>query len=111
MAKKRRKRRSAIRRSKIEEPISKKEERKKFPKKLIEAYLAVRDNWENDELYLKYQEETKKYLGDKWGDRLEDSRLVVLLHVVTADLHNGKKEKNKKEADKNKKLGSNRSVV
>ena len=107
---KRRKRRSTIRKSsKLGEPKTKKEERKKFPKELIETYLAVRNDWENDELYLKYKEESKKYLGDKWNDKLEDGRLIVLLHVATTDLHDVKKKKQKE--NQNKKLECVSSMV
>ena len=73
--KKRRKRRKRIARGgglvKIEAPV---EQRKKFPKKLINAYLNLEKIQWTEEAYAFYAEEAKKYLGDNINDRIASGR-------------------------------------
>lgn len=110
MAKKKRKRRkrtSKIKSISVPEIENKSEERKKFPKELINAFInmcksktKIRDygieyySW-TDKSYKKFKAEADKFLGKNASDPLENGKLVVLLSKATMDLRDVKKEKKK----------------
>jgi hypothetical protein len=112
MAKKRRRRKSKLRiTTKNLKPVESKEEQlKKFPKKLVKAFLnldktavLVKEygikfyDW-TEKAYDLYTEEAIKYLGkNKAKDPIESGKLIVLLSRATMDVCNGKKTKKKKE--------------
>lgn len=100
MEKRRRKRKNKIINTKVSNlsTINREEERKKFPKKLVEAFLNLNrtkikvkengikyDTW-TDEAYELYNIEARKYLGAKADDNIENSKLVVLLSRATMDV-------------------------
>ena len=91
--KKRRKRRPRIAPGSSNEPATPEERRKKFPKALVEAFIAVsNDRWEDEDLYQVYVEHAQKYLGKKkFADRIESGRLIVLLARATMDIREKKK--------------------
>jgi len=98
--KKRRKRKPRISKGKLVPIESPQEQRKKLPKELIDAYLAVKESgWEDEDLYQLYKIEADKYLGKVADDRLESGRLVVVLAKATMDLYNGKAKKEEKEEE------------
>ena len=122
MAKKKRKRRKRVAFDKIRTkdiPVveSREEQRKKFPKELINAFLNLDKtailikeygiefyDW-TEEAHELYQIEAEKYLGDKADDPIESGRLVVLLTKATMDIRDGKKKKTKKEKQTKKSKG------
>lgn len=85
------------------------EQRKKFPKKLLAAFINLGETkvrgtmydfeyyeW-SEEAYELYRIEAKKYLGGLINDPIESGRLVVRLSKATMDLHDEQKKKTKKE--------------
>jgi hypothetical protein len=119
MAKKKRKRRRRRRKiygvSPTKTPMvveTKAEQRAKFPKKLLDAFLNLDKtavltkeygiefyDW-TEEAHELYEIEARKYLGDKADDRIESGRLIVLLSKATMDIRDGKKKKEKKKTKK-----------
>jgi len=92
--KNKRKRRSRLAKVKLVPVETPTEQRKKFPDKLIKAFVSVvLYNWENDKAYKKYTKEVKKYLCDQADDRIENGKLIVQLTKATMDLVNEKKKK------------------
>ena len=92
--------------------ISPEEQRKKFPKELLDAFLNLDKtailtkkygiefyDWA-EEAHELYEIEAEKYLGDKINDRIKSGRLVVSLSKATVDLNNDKKQKRKKQTKK-----------
>lgn len=101
--KKRRKRKSRLPKTSLKEPETPTQQRKKFPKALVNAYLNLDKTkvkvkelgiehyaW-TDEAYEAYAAEARKYLGDKADDSIESGKLIVLLHRATADKKGKKK--------------------
>lgn len=113
--KKKRKKRRAVGVSKstsFKESETCAEQRKKFPKKLINSFVNLSENkvlgtlydfeyyeW-SEEAYELYRIEVKKYLGKLADDPIESGRLVVELSRATMDLRDGQKKKTKKEKTK-----------
>lgn len=94
----RRKRRNKIAKIKAQEPVSKEEERKAFPKSLIKSFIEIsNDGWNDENLYQDYLDQAHKYLGKKRKDKVESGKLIVLLSRATSDLRDVKKQKTKKE--------------
>ena len=93
---------------------SAKELRKKYPEKLIDAYVNLTKSKElktdkdfeyygwTDKAYAKYKKEAIKYLGSKSEEPLESGRLIVLLYKATEDLRDVKNVKEKKTKKKGK---------
>ena len=77
------------------------EQRKKFPKELLDAFIAVKNSkWENEELYEEYLIESRRFLGEeKSKDRIESGTLVVLLTRATLDIYDGKKTEKEKDEE------------
>lgn len=101
---KRRKRKSRVSSIKVQPEETYKDQRKAFPKELIDAFIAVSSTrWEDEDLYEVYVNHAKKYLGNKWEDRIEQGRLTVLLSRATTDLReeqNGQEQKGSKKKKK-----------
>lgn len=106
-----RKRRSRISKTKLVPVETPTEQRKKFPKELLNAYLNLDKTkvlgsdydfeyyeW-TEEAYELYGAEAKKYLGDKAEDPIESGKLIVHLSRATMDMRDGKKEKTKKQTE------------
>ena len=91
---KRKRRYNRIAKIKAQEPITKSEERKAFPKSLVTAFIAISKNkWNDESLYKKYVAKARDYLGDKYSDKIESGKLIVLLSRATSDLRNVKTKK------------------
>lgn len=88
------------------------EQRKKFPKGLINTFINLDKTkvkgtkfdfkyyeW-TKKAYKLYEIEAKKYLGKDFEDKLESGRLIVLLTKATADLRNVKQQKSSKKKEK-----------
>ena len=70
--------------------------RKKFPEKLIQAFVnVVVSNWD-DKMYKKYTKQAKAFLGEKFEDKIDSGRLVVRLSRASSDLIDEIKKKRKK---------------
>ena len=84
---------------KAEEPKTNSEERKAFPKELIDAYLKIsKAKWEDDDLYELYRKQVIKYLGEeKAKDRIESGKVTVLLCRATSDLRDEQTQSKKKK--------------
>lgn len=61
-------------------------QRQKFPEKLIKTFDALKKSDWGEKEYKRYIKEVKKYMGDKFEDRLEQGKLLVLLSKATTDL-------------------------
>ena len=58
--------------------------KKKFPKELLDAFIAVKESDWDEEIYEEYVIEVRRFLGEeKADDRIESGKLVVQLAKIT----------------------------